>query len=42
MEHVDYPHMPGMLYDCEACEAECFCTPGCVCIHCSDRLIEVS
>jgi len=28
MDHVDYPHTPGYLYDCPACEAECFCTPG--------------
>lgn len=20
MEHVDYPHHPGTLYDCPACE----------------------
>ena len=26
--HVDYPHLPGRLYDCPACEAECHCTPG--------------
>jgi hypothetical protein len=26
--HVDYPHLPGSLYDCPACEAECHCTPG--------------
>lgn len=25
MEHVDYPHEPGYLYDCLACEAECHC-----------------
>lgn len=23
--HVDYPHRPGALYDCPACENECFC-----------------
>lgn len=28
IEHVAYPHFPGRLYDCLACEAECFCTPG--------------
>lgn len=27
-QHVDYPHEPGRLYDCEACEAECHCEPG--------------
>jgi hypothetical protein len=28
--HSDYPHEPGRLYDCPACEAECWCTgrPG--------------
>jgi len=26
--HVDYPHQPGRLYDCPACEAACHCTPG--------------
>lgn len=26
-EHVDYPHNPGQLYDCPACEAECLCNP---------------
>lgn len=25
--HVDYPHYPGRLYDCPACEARCHCTP---------------
>lgn len=24
--HVDYPHEPGRLYDCAACESECYCT----------------
>jgi hypothetical protein len=26
--HVNYPHHPGRLYDCPACEAQCNCTPG--------------
>lgn len=26
--HVDYPHWPGYLHDCPACEARCFCTAG--------------
>lgn len=26
--HVDYPHNPGRLYDCDACEARCHCTPN--------------
>lgn len=24
-EHADYPHNPGALYDCPACESRCFC-----------------
>jgi hypothetical protein len=27
-EHADYPHEPGRLYGCPACEAACHCTPG--------------
>lgn len=27
-EHVAYPHHPGRLYDCPACEAKCHCTSG--------------
>jgi hypothetical protein len=38
IEHVDYPHHPGTLYDCPACENECFChrTGGfdVKCVHC--------
>jgi hypothetical protein len=30
-KHVDYPHQPGTLYDCPACEAECFCSDELVC-----------
>lgn len=26
--HADYPHSPGYLIDCEACESECHCTDG--------------
>lgn len=28
--HADYPHEPGRLFDCPACEARCWCTgdPG--------------
>lgn len=26
MGHVNYPHHPGYLYDCPACEAKCHCT----------------
>lgn len=25
MEHADYPHQPGTLYDCPACETYCYC-----------------
>lgn len=26
LRHVDYPHLPGRLFDCEACEAgPCVC-----------------
>jgi hypothetical protein len=38
MEHVDYPHEPGTLYDCEACESECFCEgdgTDWLCLFCS-------
>jgi hypothetical protein len=33
--HVDYPHTPGTLYDCPACEADCFCADGFRCVHCA-------
>lgn len=26
--HVDYPHHPGRLVGCPACEARCHCTAG--------------
>lgn len=26
--HVDYPHWPGYVYDCPACERECHCMKG--------------
>ena len=26
--HADYPHEPGRLHDCRACEAQCHCTEG--------------
>lgn len=36
--HADYPHEPGRLYDCAACERECYCDlddPGTtLCVHC--------
>lgn len=38
-EHVDYPHHPGQLYDCPACErGECMCTDSsgpCVSVYCA-------
>jgi hypothetical protein len=34
-KHADYPHTPGTLYDCPACEAGCFCTNGFQCVHCA-------
>lgn len=27
-EHVTYPHTPGYLFDCPACESRCHCEPG--------------
>jgi len=35
--HADYPHEPGTLYDCPACEAACFCTDGFVCVYCASE-----
>lgn len=36
--HVEYPHEPGMLFDCADCEnGPCVCTEqmgGCVSIYC--------
>jgi len=36
--HVDYPHNPGTLWDCEGCEdGDCVCIPngsGCVSRDC--------
>jgi hypothetical protein len=28
LAHADYPHEPGRLYDCPACEDHCHCKPG--------------
>jgi len=36
-EHADYPHAPGTLYDCPACELVCACADGFVCVRCSIR-----
>lgn len=36
--HADYPHHPGTLYDCPACESTCYCTPGhAPCVACAIR-----
>lgn len=36
--HADYPHEPGRLYDCPACEAVCHCAPGTApCIRCAEQ-----
>ena len=34
-QHVDYPHEPGYLYDCPACEARCHCedTDNAECVY---------
>lgn len=36
IKHIDYPHAPGSLYDCPACEAECNCDVGFDCVYCCD------
>jgi hypothetical protein len=28
VQHAEYPHEPGRLYGCPACESRCHCTPG--------------
>lgn len=28
LRHVNYPHWPGRLYDCRACESACYCVAG--------------
>jgi hypothetical protein len=34
--HVDYPHFPGSLFDCEECESTCYCVHGeTQCVHCA-------
>lgn len=34
--HADYPHAPGQLYGCAACESCCFCEPGSTqCVACA-------
>jgi hypothetical protein len=35
LQHADYPHTPGMLYDCHACESACSCEAwGESCVGC--------
>jgi len=35
MTHADYPHQPGTLYDCEACESDCYCDYETSCVACA-------
>lgn len=35
--HVDYPHEPGYLFDCRACEERCHCTDGSCVYHAPDN-----
>lgn len=42
MAHVDYPHEPGLLYNCSACESECFCDENLFCVFCADLEVEES
>ena len=38
LTHVNYPHEPGRLYDCPACESSCHCKPGeTECIYSGDH-----
>lgn len=35
-QHAAYPHDPGTLYDCDACESACYCDDlGSQCVHCA-------
>lgn len=36
-QHADYPHNPGALYDCPACQSQCFCDDMGLCLHCADQ-----
>lgn len=39
-EHVAYPHEPGTLYDCNACEDHCNCDGvegHTMCLHCANQ-----
>lgn len=35
--HADYPHEPGRLHDCLACETRCYCDGEPACIHCDQH-----
>src|SRR5262249_38710914 len=36
VEHADYPHEPGQLYQCLACESRCYCFSGdWQCVYCA-------
>ena len=39
--HADYPHLPGTLYDCPACESVCYCgfkgNTLMSCVHCAGQ-----
>lgn len=35
LPHTDYPHVPGALYDCQACESECYCEGNGNCVYCA-------
>lgn len=37
MEHAGYPHEPGTLYDCYACENHCYCDDNSeTCVYCAE------
>lgn len=36
-KHVSYPHTPGFLYDCPACESRCHCTGDAALTNCIAR-----
>jgi|SoimicMinimDraft_10_1059738.scaffolds.fasta_scaffold00002_21 hypothetical protein len=37
MSHINYPHEPGYLYDCQACESKCNCAAGrAQCVYCNN------
>ena len=38
LEHAEYPHAPGTLYDCSKCESTCYCAPdSTMCVACAIR-----